>query len=279
MTDTDIERHSNADPFHVPLPPEEPEPAAPWWTKPPGDLLGEPPPSSRPRIPPVPSVPPKPSEPPTVGVVDEEDVEEAEEAEPQPSPSSPLRTWARRIKAANAAAKAQREAAEEDAELPAEDTDGTESPSRSARRRLRLRKLRRRQDDEEDEPEQRQRRPRHRPVVHDGDTSAHTWWSETRHAVQPITRGLLYNGAAAWLGWNLPLGSHTFLGPMALEFFEAAGRETGVKTATVVALMVCGFVGWKIDGPTRTWWPPLAWLARIPLATCVIAVAFANTNP
>ncbi|WP_367137041.1 MULTISPECIES: hypothetical protein [Streptomyces] len=271
MTDTHIEQQQNCNtsgPFHVPLPPEAPEPEPPWWTKPPGDLLG-----SEPEIPPKPDVPPMPSQPPTVGVEEgvEDETEAAVEAAPGPSP---LRRWAVRVKTANAAAKQQRRTVEEyvegDVELPVEAEGEEPSPSRRARRLKRLRALRQRDDDQEPESEpQHQRRyePAHSSVVH-----------ETWHALQPVTRGLLYNGAAAWIGWELRIFGGKSLGVWELHFFESAGRETSITTATVVALIVTGVVGWKIDRPTRHWFPPLAWLCRVPLATTVVALGFANTN-
>ncbi|MEU6115878.1 hypothetical protein ABZ840_15305 [Streptomyces sp. NPDC047117] len=86
------------------------------------------------------------------------------------------------------------------------------------------------------------------------------------------TRGrkVLYNVSAAVLGWGL-----NAVQPLE-ELIEACGREYGRVGAVVLGGVVVLAVGVLIDHKTRHWWPPLAWMCRIPLATTVLAFLLAQ---
>ena len=86
-------------------------------------------------------------------------------------------------------------------------------------------------------------------------------------AISPRTRSLLYNASAAGTGWLLGL----------YDRFAAAIADCGANYSTGGAL-VLGVGGSVLiahvwDRRTRHWWPGIAWAARIPLATVVLAVA------
>jgi hypothetical protein len=86
-------------------------------------------------------------------------------------------------------------------------------------------------------------------------------------AISPKTRRLLYNASAAGAGWTLGL----------YRQFAAALADCGANYSISGAL-VLGTGGSLLiahlwDRRTRHWWPGIAWAARIPLATAVLAVA------
>ncbi|MFI1165619.1 hypothetical protein ACH4UM_18890 [Streptomyces sp. NPDC020801] len=86
-------------------------------------------------------------------------------------------------------------------------------------------------------------------------------------ALSPRTRSLLYNASAAGTGWLLGL-YHQLAAAIA-----DCGQHYSVNGALVLgaggSLLIAHF--W--DRRTRHWWTGLAWAARIPLATAILALA------
>jgi hypothetical protein len=88
-----------------------------------------------------------------------------------------------------------------------------------------------------------------------------------RDALSPKTRAALYNTAAAGTGWALGLYA-----PFAAAL-EDCGSNYSIGGALVVGVGGCLLIAHVWDRRTRHWWPVLAWAARIPLATAVLALA------
>ncbi len=85
-------------------------------------------------------------------------------------------------------------------------------------------------------------------------------------AISPRTRRILYNASAAGAGWGLGL----------YQQFADALADCG--TTSIGGALVLGVGGTLLiahvwDRRTRHWWPGIAWCARIPLATAVLALA------
>lgn len=85
-------------------------------------------------------------------------------------------------------------------------------------------------------------------------------------AISPGTRRLLYNASAAGAGWALGL------------YGQFAGAIADCGQQTIGGALVLGVGGTLLiahvwDRRTRHWWPGIAWVARIPLATAVLALA------
>jgi hypothetical protein len=78
---------------------------------------------------------------------------------------------------------------------------------------------------------------------------------------------LLYNASAAGAGWGLGL-YHQFAGAIA-----DCGSTTSIGGALVLGVGGCLLIAHVWDRRTRHWWPGIAWAARIPLATALVAVA------
>jgi hypothetical protein len=89
----------------------------------------------------------------------------------------------------------------------------------------------------------------------------------SRIALSPRTRSALYNAGAAGAGWVLGL-----YGPFAAAL-DDCGSNYSVSGALVVGVGGCLIIAHVWDRRTRHWWPGLAWAARIPLATAVLALA------
>lgn len=84
--------------------------------------------------------------------------------------------------------------------------------------------------------------------------------------LSPKTRAALYNGAAAGAGWSLGL----------YDLFAAAIEDCGDQSiggALVLGVGASLLITHFWDCRTRHWWPGLAWAARIPLATAILALA------
>ena len=86
-------------------------------------------------------------------------------------------------------------------------------------------------------------------------------------AISPKTRAFLYNASAAGAGWGLGL----------YQWFAHAIADCGTNYSISGAL-VLGIGGSLLiahvwDRRTRHWWPGIAWVARIPLATAICALA------
>ena len=86
-------------------------------------------------------------------------------------------------------------------------------------------------------------------------------------AISPGTRRLLYNATAAGAGWGLGL----------YQQFAAALADCGTSYSIGGALVLGAggslLIAHVWDRRTRHWWPGIAWVARIPLATAVLALA------
>ncbi|WP_329215189.1 hypothetical protein OG352_06250 [Streptomyces sp. NBC_01485] len=85
-------------------------------------------------------------------------------------------------------------------------------------------------------------------------------------AISPKTRAALYNASAAGAGWALGL-----YGPLAHAIADCGTYSTG--GALTLGLGGCLLIAHVWDRRTRHWWPGIAWVARIPLATAVLALA------
>lgn len=86
-------------------------------------------------------------------------------------------------------------------------------------------------------------------------------------AISPRTRSFLYNASAAGAGWGLGL-YHQFAGAIA-----DCGQQTSIGGALVLGVGGTLLIAHVWDRRTRHWWPGIAWIARIPLATAVLALA------
>ena len=84
-------------------------------------------------------------------------------------------------------------------------------------------------------------------------------------ALSTRTRRALYNASAAGAGWALGL-YHPFA--WAIHDLGKQSISGAIVLGTGGSLLIAHL--W--DRRTRHWWPPLAWCARIPLATAVLAL-------
>ncbi|WP_141713807.1 hypothetical protein [Streptomyces sp. AVP053U2] len=118
-----------------------------------------------------------------------------------------------------------------------------------------------------------------------GEGSGTTWWTAqpgyyprphppawlteapARIPLSPKTRAALYNASAAGTGWALGLYD-PFAGALA-----SCGTDFSISGALVLGTGGCLLIAHLWDRRTRHWWPGLAWAARIPLATAVLALA------
>jgi hypothetical protein len=85
-------------------------------------------------------------------------------------------------------------------------------------------------------------------------------------AISHGTRRFLYNAAAAGAGWGLGL------------YGQFAGVLADCGATSIGGGLVLGVGGTLLiahvwDRRTRHWWPGIAWCARIPLATAILALA------
>ena len=85
--------------------------------------------------------------------------------------------------------------------------------------------------------------------------------------LSPRTREGLYNATAATTGWALGLYH-----PLAAAIADCA-RQASTSGALTLGIGSTLLIAHVWDRRTRHWWPPLAWCARIPLATAVLALA------
>jgi hypothetical protein len=86
-------------------------------------------------------------------------------------------------------------------------------------------------------------------------------------ALSPRTRKFLYNATAAGTGWALGL-YHQLAGAIA-----DCGKTTSIAGALTLGIGMCLLIAHLWDRRTRHWWGGIAWCARIPLATALVALA------
>ncbi|WP_200308214.1 hypothetical protein [Streptomyces adelaidensis] len=80
------------------------------------------------------------------------------------------------------------------------------------------------------------------------------------------TRRFLYNASAAGVGWSLGLYDQF------ASVIADCGRSS-IGGAIVLGVGATLLIAHVWDRRTRHWWPGIAWGARIPLATAVVALA------
>ncbi|MEW1719797.1 hypothetical protein [Streptomyces sp. NPDC093109] len=85
-------------------------------------------------------------------------------------------------------------------------------------------------------------------------------------ALSPKTRLFIYNASAAGAGWWLGL-----LGQFRHVLAEC-GTDAGVGPALILGIGGTLLIAHVWDRRTRHWWIGLAWGARIPLATAIVAL-------
>jgi hypothetical protein len=129
-------------------------------------------------------------------------------------------------------------------------------------------------DDEDTDPEPKRDEPAHRfqpqpdyyprprmpeVLTHSGERAA--------AALSPRTRRFLYNASAAGTGWLLGLYQQL------AHAITDCGKTTSIAGALVLGIGMCLLIAHLWDRRTRHWWPGIAWAARIPLATALVALA------
>lgn len=93
-------------------------------------------------------------------------------------------------------------------------------------------------------------------------------------AISPRTRKALYNATAAGAGWGLGLYQQ-FAGAI-----TDCGQQTSFSGALTLGVGGCLLIAHVWDRRTRHWQPALlAWAARIPLATALLALALWAPTP
>ncbi|MFF3547628.1 hypothetical protein ACFYXD_38075 [Streptomyces platensis] len=85
-------------------------------------------------------------------------------------------------------------------------------------------------------------------------------------ALSPGTRAALNAAVAAGVGWM------TGLVPLFRGWIEDCGREAGPTAALLVGVGLVLLIMHQWDRRTRRWWWGLAWVARIPLVSAVVAL-------
>jgi len=86
-------------------------------------------------------------------------------------------------------------------------------------------------------------------------------------ALSPKTRAALYNISAAAAGWGLGLYHQC------AHAIADCGQQTSTAGGLTLGIGACLLIAHLWDRRTRHWWPGIAWAARIPLATTVVALA------
>jgi hypothetical protein len=121
-------------------------------------------------------------------------------------------------------------------------------------------------EEQQDRPRAFEPQPDYWPRPHVPDV-VHRQRERAQTAVSPGTRRLLYNASAAAAGWGLGL-YHLFAGALA-----DCGTNYSISGALVLGAGGSLLIAHVWDRRTRHWWPGIAWAARIPLATAVLALA------
>jgi hypothetical protein len=86
-------------------------------------------------------------------------------------------------------------------------------------------------------------------------------------ALSPKTRAALYNASAAGAGWMLGLYQQC------AHALADCGQQYSTSGALTLGIGTCLLIAHIWDRRTRHWWPGIAWVARIPLATALTALA------
>lgn len=86
-------------------------------------------------------------------------------------------------------------------------------------------------------------------------------------ALSPRTRSLIYNATAAATGWG------TGFLDRCSDALATCGAEAGIGPALILGIGSCLILAHFWDRRTRHWWIGLAWVARVPLATAITALA------
>ncbi|MFE0689002.1 hypothetical protein ACFV0Z_12750 [Streptomyces xiamenensis] len=90
-------------------------------------------------------------------------------------------------------------------------------------------------------------------------------WVDIASELSHRSRVLLYNGAAAGIGWGAGMaGALT-------EWMEDCGEEYSITAALILGLLAVTTTA-VLDHRLRGWFEPFRFVARIPLATAVLAV-------
>ena len=160
-----------------------------------------------------------------------------------PKPSTPARDWLDDILDDNAAPAAV-DQDDESASEPEEERDEEES---------------------KDRPRTFEPEPGYWPRPHLPATLTHIP-DRAEAAISHGTRRLLYNGTAAGAGWGLGL-----YGQFADVLADCGA--TSIGGGLVLGIGSTLLIAHVWDRRTRHWWPGIAWCARIPLATAVLALA------
>ena len=156
-----------------------------------------------------------------------------------PKPSTPARDWLDDILDSNPAPAA-----------PAAETD--KDPDQA-------------EDEPEDKPRTFEPQPDYWPRPHLPATLTHIP-DRAEAAISHGTRRLLYNATAAGAGWGLGLYEQ-------FAHVIADCGTTSIGAALVVSTSSIALIAHVWDRRTRHWWPGIAWCARIPLATAILALA------
>lgn len=91
--------------------------------------------------------------------------------------------------------------------------------------------------------------------------------TKVKSALSPGTRRALYNASAAGVGyWG-------GLAPALGDVIAACGRQASIGAALILGTGICLVIAHVWDRRTRHWWGILAWVARIPLASAITALA------
>jgi hypothetical protein len=120
--------------------------------------------------------------------------------------------------------------------------------------------------EEQDRPRAFEPQPGYWPRPHVPD-AVHQRLERAEAAISPGTRRLLYNASAAAAGWGLGL-YHAFASALA-----DCGTSYSIGGALVLGAGGSLLIAHVWDRRTRHWWPGIAWAARIPLATAILALA------
>lgn len=176
-------------------------------------------------------------------IIDSDATAPAEEPEAEAAPE-PRAWWSHKRSGANTSAPQQPE--ETEARSDSEDAEEPEEPR--------------------DTPRAFEPQPGYWPRPHIPAAVTRTW-DRSETAISPKTRSFLYNASAAGAGWALGL-YHQFAWAL-----NDCGTSTGISGALVLGIGGSLLIAHVWDRRTRHWWPGIAWAARIPLATAMLALA------